>query len=142
MDINKLTIKAQEALSDAQNIAVTRGHQEVDVEHMALALLRQEDGLVPRIVERMGVRPAAVADALEQTLDKRPSVRGPGMEGQSIRISQRLGKSLALAEELAKRLQRRIRQRRAHFSPNLSAPPPRGAWATCAVNSAWIRKSS
>ena len=69
MDINKLTIKAQEALSDAQNIAVTRGHQEVDVEHMALALLRQEDGLVPRIVERMGVRPAAVADALEQTLD-------------------------------------------------------------------------
>ena len=104
MDINKLTIKAQEALSDAQNIAVTRGHQEVDVEHMALALLRQEDGLVPRIVERMGVRPAAVADALEQTLDKRPSVRGPGMEGQSIRISQRLGKSLALAEELAKRL--------------------------------------
>ena len=55
MDINKLTIKAQEALSDAQNIAVTRGHQEVDVEHMALALLRQEDGLVPRIVERIAV---------------------------------------------------------------------------------------
>ncbi len=104
MDINKLTIKAQEALSDAQNIAMTRGHQEVDVEHMALALLRQEDGLASRIVERMGVQPAAAANALEQTLDKRPSVRGPGTEGQGIRISQRLGKSLALAEELAKRL--------------------------------------
>ena len=50
MDINKFTIKAQEALSEAQNLANAREHQEVDVEHMALALLRQEDGLVPRIV--------------------------------------------------------------------------------------------
>ena len=104
MDINKFTIKAQEALSEAQNLANAREHQEVDVEHMALALLRQEDGLVPRIVERMGLAPAALASSLEQALGRRPGVRGPGMEGQGIRVSQRLAKSLALAEELARRL--------------------------------------
>ena len=46
MDMNKLTIKAQEALGAAQNLALTRGHQEVDAEHLALALLRQQEGLV------------------------------------------------------------------------------------------------
>ncbi|MCH5277941.1 MAG: AAA family ATPase, partial [Desulfovibrionaceae bacterium] len=104
MDINKLTIKAQEALSDAQNLAVTRGHQEVDAEHMALALLRQSDGLIPRIVERAGAQAPAMAKSLEQSLDKRPSVRGPGMEAQGVRLSQRLARGLALAEELARRL--------------------------------------
>ena len=42
MDMDKLTIKAREAFSDAQNTALTRDHQEVDVEHLALALLRQK----------------------------------------------------------------------------------------------------
>ena len=56
MDMNKLTIKAQEALGASQNLALTRGHQEVDAEHLALALLRQQDGLVPGIVKRMGFR--------------------------------------------------------------------------------------
>jgi ATP-dependent Clp protease ATP-binding subunit ClpB len=104
MDMDKLTIKAREAFGEAQNIAVTREHQEVDVEHLALALLSQDEGLIPRIVEHMGLQPRAVAQAVERSLARKPSVRGPGLEGQGVRISQRLGKSLALAEELAKRL--------------------------------------
>lgn len=104
MDLNKFTVKAQDALNDAQNLALGREHQEVDVEHLALALINQQEGLVPRIVERMGVQPGALAAALEQTLAKRPSVRGSGAEGRSIHITQRLAKALALAEELAKRL--------------------------------------
>ena len=54
-------MKAQEALGDAQNLALMRNHQEVDVEHLALALMRQKDGLVPGIVGRMGVRAEVVA---------------------------------------------------------------------------------
>ena len=49
MDMNRLTTKAQEALGAAQNLALTRGHQEVDAEHLALALLRQQEGLVPGV---------------------------------------------------------------------------------------------
>ena len=104
MDMNKLTIKAQEALGAAQNLALTRGHQEVDAEHLALALLRQQDGLVPGIVKRMGASVELMATEIEQALDKRPSVSGSGVDQQSIRITQRLGRALAQAEELARRL--------------------------------------
>ena len=47
MDMNKLTMKAQEALGDAQNIALMRNHQEVDVEHLALALCVRRTGSFP-----------------------------------------------------------------------------------------------
>ncbi|WP_298067043.1 ATP-dependent chaperone ClpB [uncultured Mailhella sp.] len=104
MDINKLTMKAQEAVQEAQNLALTRSHQEVDVEHLAHALLTQKDGLVPGIVERMGIKPVILAAELEQALDKRPSVTGPGVDSSSIRITQRLARALAQSEELARRL--------------------------------------
>ena len=104
MDMNKLTMKAQEALGDAQNIALMRNHQEVDVEHLALALLRQKDGLVPGILSRMNAKPEVIAAELEQSLDKRPSVTGSGVEQQTIRITQRLARALAQADELARRL--------------------------------------
>ncbi|MBQ3171098.1 MAG: type VI secretion system ATPase TssH, partial [Mailhella sp.] len=104
MDMNKLTIKAQEALGAAQNLALTRGHQEVDAEHLALALLRQQEGLVPGIVKRMGASVELMTAEIEQALDKRPSVSGSGVDQQSIRITQRLARALAQAEELARRL--------------------------------------
>ena len=54
MDINKFTEKAREAVTQAQSIAVGMGHQDIDSEHLALALIRQEQGIVPRILEQMG----------------------------------------------------------------------------------------
>ncbi len=104
MDINKCTIKVQEALRDAQNLALSRNHQEVDAEHLALALLQQKEGLVPSIVERLGLKPVLLVAELEQALDKRPSVTGPGVDASSIRITQRLARALAQAEDLARRL--------------------------------------
>ncbi len=104
MDMNKFTMKAQEALGEAQNIALMRNHQEVDVEHLALALLRQKDGLVPGILGRMNAKVEVVAAELEQALDKKPSVTGSGVDQQTIRITQRLARALAQSEELARRL--------------------------------------
>ena len=71
---------------------------------MALALVNQEDGFVPRVLERVGVAPKALVTALEAVLKKRPSVRGPGAEMGTITISQRVAKAIANAEALAKRL--------------------------------------
>ena len=104
MDINKFTQKSQEALSAAQGLAVQRGHQEVDVEHLALALVLQEQGFVGRVLERMNIQPVVVQSALEDVLKKRPQVRGGSTEMNKISITSRLAKVLADAEELAKRM--------------------------------------
>ncbi|OMQ06188.1 ATP-dependent chaperone ClpB [Lawsonia intracellularis] len=104
MDVNKLTQKSQEALSEAQRLSAQYGHQEVDVEHLALALTIQENGFVPRVLEQAKVHVKVVISALEEVLKKRPSVSGPGSEMGKITISQRLSKVIANAELLAKRL--------------------------------------
>ncbi len=72
MDPNQLTDKTREALHDAQTKALRYGHQEVDVEHLLLALLDQSDGLAPRLLERMGLPVDAVRAGLEDQLETRP----------------------------------------------------------------------
>jgi ATP-dependent Clp protease ATP-binding subunit ClpB len=104
MDMNKLTLKSQEALSGAQNIAVTMGHTEVDGEHLLLALLRQEGGLIPRLLTRMGVHPEEISEETERELSRRSRVTGPGVEPGTIRLSLRLSKLLVSAGEDAARM--------------------------------------
>ena len=104
MDINKFTDKAREAVTEAQSIAAGMGHQETDVEHLALALVRQENGIVPRILEQMGVQTRAFAVGMEEALRKRPSVSGPGMDPSKIMITQGLGKVLSDAEKESRRM--------------------------------------
>jgi len=105
MDINRFTQKSQEALQAAQAIAIQRGHQEIDGEHLLLALVRQEAGLVPRLLERLN-RPAdVIAAELERQLNKRPSVsHGPGGQQGQIAISMQTQRILVSAEQQAKRL--------------------------------------
>jgi ATP-dependent Clp protease ATP-binding subunit ClpB len=104
MDINKFTEKSQQAIAEAQSTAVRFGHQQVDVEHAALALVRQEQGLVPRLLERAGYKPDAFAAALEATLQKRPAVSGPGAAQGQIYVTQRLNQALVRAQDFARRL--------------------------------------
>jgi ATP-dependent Clp protease ATP-binding subunit ClpB len=91
-------------LSEAQKEAIRRGHQEVDNEHLLVALLNQENGLIPRILMKMDISAEALKDATERELERRTSVRGPGVEPGKIYISGRLSKILMTAEESAKRL--------------------------------------
>ncbi|MDY0261078.1 ATP-dependent chaperone ClpB [Syntrophotalea acetylenica] len=104
MDINKMTQKTQEALQSAQDIALKRGHVEVDGEHLLAALLEQQGGLVPRLLQKMNVQVPGLAAALRQELDRRPSVSGPGVEGGKIYVTQRLNRLLLKAEEEARHL--------------------------------------
>src|SRR5262245_3309373 len=104
MDINKLTQKTQDALDAAQALALQSGHQEVDSEHLLIELLRQEDGLVPRLLKRMDVAPEALEQALLAELDKRPKVSGPGYEQGKIYVARPLAKALTAAEQSAKRM--------------------------------------
>ncbi len=104
MDINKLTQKSQEALQNAQTKALRYGHQEVEAEHLLLALLEQPEGLVPRLLARMDVPTASLVAELERELSRRPSVSGPGVEAGKFYISNRLQKVMLRAEDEAKRL--------------------------------------
>src|SRR5215210_459689 len=104
MDINKLTQKSQEALQSAQTKALRYGHQEVDGEHLLLALLEQPKGLVPRLLARMEVPTEALKGELERSLSSRPKVSGPGIEAGKIYLTQRLQQILVRAEDEAKRL--------------------------------------
>ena len=104
MDFNKLTQKSQEAFTEAQNKAVSFGHVEVDGEHLLWALLEQPDGLVPRLLQRMDIRPEMVKSEVTAELDRIPRVSGPGVEAGKIYVSQRLSRILVAAENEAKRL--------------------------------------
>src|SRR5262249_21652706 len=104
MDMNRLTQKSQQAMQEAQSKALRYGHVEIDSEHLLLALLEQQDGLLPRLLTRMDVPVAALKSALEQALERRPRVSGPGVEPGKIYVTQRLQKLFVQAEDEAKRL--------------------------------------
>jgi ATP-dependent Clp protease ATP-binding subunit ClpB len=102
MDPNKLTEKTREALHDAQTKALRYGHQEVDVEHLLLALLDQPDGLIPRLLDRTGIVVEAVRTAVEDQLETRPRVSGAGT-GEP-HLGRSLGRLLDAATSEADRL--------------------------------------
>ena len=100
MDTSKFTQKTQEAVAAAQEQALRRHHQQIDAEHLALALIQQPDGLVPRLLEKIGIAPAAVEKALEEQLGKIPAVTGTG--GGQLYMSPRLGQFFIKAQDEAK----------------------------------------
>ena len=104
MDMNKFTLKSQEALQAAQTKAIRYGHMEVDGEHLLLALVEQADGLVPRLLQRMEVPVDAIEERLEEELERKPRVSGPGMEQGRVYITQRLNRLMVKAQEEAQRL--------------------------------------
>jgi len=101
MDMNKFTQKAQEAMMDAQNLAMRRNHQQVDAEHLMMALLRQENGLVPKVIEKSGVVPATLEQEVEKRLDAMPAVSGTGTSPGNVYITNRLNTLLLGAQDEA-----------------------------------------
>src|SRR5438067_4370610 len=104
MDLNKFTEKSQAALMEAQNIATRNQHQAVDVEHLLLALLEQEGGLVPRLFEKAKVAPDLLKAKLEEDLNRIPRVSGDAAAGQGVYVTQRLNKLFVKAQDEAKKL--------------------------------------
>ncbi len=76
MRLDKLTIKAQDAFSEAMDIASQRGHPEVAPLHLLAALINQEVGAVPSILQRLGVQPGQVSNQVDQAFESMPKVSG------------------------------------------------------------------
>ena len=104
MDLNQFTVKCQQALQEAQTKAIDFSHQEVDGEHLLLALVEQPEGLVPRLLQRMEIPVDAFQEQLMHALEKKPRISGPGTEPGKVYITQRLNKLLVQAQSAAKQL--------------------------------------
>jgi ATP-dependent Clp protease ATP-binding subunit ClpB len=101
MDLNRFTEKAQQAIAEAHKLAARWQQQQVDVEHLLLALLDQDKGLAPAILRKAGLSPEAVTIKLQREVEQQPRVSGTNVEP---RITQRFLRLLSLAEDEAKKL--------------------------------------
>jgi ATP-dependent Clp protease ATP-binding subunit ClpB len=97
--MDKLTIKAQEALQQAQALASQRGHQELTPEHLLHALLTQDQGIAGAVLRKLGADPDAIRAAVERSLDEQPQVRGATAD---VYVGRRLKNVLEEAERESK----------------------------------------
>ena len=104
MNAQKLTQKSMEALQQAQSLALEYQHMQIEPLHLAHALLSQENGLIPQLVAKMNVQPAALLQSVEKELQKMPGVSGPGREPDKIYVSRDTDRVLSEAEKDAQRM--------------------------------------
>jgi ATP-dependent Clp protease ATP-binding subunit ClpB len=104
MDIKRFTEKAQESLAAAQSRAERGGQQQVDVEHLLAALLDQDQGLAPAILQKAGANVDGLKRRVGQELERLPRVSGDGGRTDQVYVTGRLNRLLTQAEEEARRL--------------------------------------
>ncbi len=104
MDMNLFTQKSLEAIKTAELIAGEYNHMEIESEHLLMALITQESGVVGRILERLGKNALTIVDDLKREIERKPSVSGPGREQGKVYISNEVEKALNAAYKEAKKL--------------------------------------
>ncbi len=102
MNFDRYTQKAQEAVSQSQQVALEFGHQLVEPAHLLLALLRQQDGIVPALVTRISGSTAGLLEALNKDLESRPRVSG---SSSSLNLARTTAEVFNNAENIAKGMQ-------------------------------------
>jgi len=102
MDLNKLTEKSQDALRSAQTIAVQNSNNQLDIDHLFAALLRQEQGLVPSLLKKAGIPLDTLSLRVVQEIEKLPKVAGS--QPDNLYVTTRLTKLVADAEAEAKKM--------------------------------------
>src|SRR5947208_16985492 len=102
MQLDQLTLKAQAALQQAQQLAHRYSHQEMNGEHLLLAVVDQQDSLIPELLQKLGVALARLRQDLEQELARRHQVQGAGSADVvlSPSLTKRLESAAAKTEKL------------------------------------------
>ncbi len=103
MDLAKLTVMSRQALTDAQNHARRQSHHEVETWHLLYALLGQEQGIVPGLIEKLAITTSAVQLAVDRELERLPQVSG-SVDTSKIYVTQAVNEVLTRAEDEAKSL--------------------------------------
>ena len=102
MNLNQFTQKSVEAVQAAQQMASARQNQQIEQEHLLLALLEQKEGLIPQLIQKAGVEPAALRQKLTAAVERLPQVSGSGA-GQMY-LSRDLEQALNEAEKIAREM--------------------------------------
>lgn len=104
MNLQQLTLKSQEAVQNAQQLAVEKGQMQVDCEHLLWALVTQDEGLVPKFLSKLQVPVQAFRDRIEEEINRLPRISGPGREPGKIYVTERLERLLGEAYRESQRL--------------------------------------
>ncbi|AGK98236.1 ATP-dependent chaperone ClpB [Clostridium pasteurianum] len=102
MNVERLTTKVKQAINDSQLVAVRFNHQTIDSIHLFMALVSQEDGLIPNIFSKMGVDIQSLIRDIEGELDKMPKVLGEGAQSSSVYATRRFEEIFIKAEKISK----------------------------------------
>ena len=105
MNIDKMTLRVQEALNNASMLAVKFNHQQVELIHLLTALVEQEDGLIPNIFTKMGVNVKSINDDLNRVLGNMPKILGEGANSSGVYATRQIEEVLVKAEDLAKKFE-------------------------------------
>ncbi len=101
MQLEKFTMKSQEALQEAQSLAQSKGHQQIEPEHLLKVLLAQPEGIVPSVLRKMGVEIQAIEAEVDEAVNNLPQVSGAGLQiYMSPTLNQILEKAFAIADKM------------------------------------------
>ncbi len=103
MDLNRLTVMSRQAVTDAQAIARRLQHNEVETWHLLSALLTQENGIVPGLLDKLAITPSAVQLAVDRELERLPKVSG-SVDTSKVYVTQSMNEVFTKAEAEAKSL--------------------------------------
>ena len=104
LNTNNLTQKSMEAISTAQSIAVSYQNMNIEQQHILLALLQAEDGLIPQLIKKMGADASQLTRLTEQSTAGIPKVTGSGRDPEKVYVSPDVDKAFTAAEEKAKQM--------------------------------------
>ena len=101
MQLEKFTMKSQEALQEAQSLAQNKGHQQIEPEHLLKILLARPEGIVPSVLRKMGVEIQAIEAEVDEAVNNLPQVSGAGLQiYMSSTLNQILEKAFAIADKM------------------------------------------
>lgn len=101
MDFEKLTLKVQESVSEAQLTAVKYNHQQIDTIHLFFSIMTEDDGLIPNILGKMNINIKNLKSDISSTLDKMPKVLGEGAQSSNVYATRRFEEVFVKAESIA-----------------------------------------
>ena len=105
MNADKMTLRVQQSLNDAYEIAVKYNNQQLDIIHLFSALVNQKDGLIPNIFEKMGVNIDSLKRDIHVQIDRMPKVLGEAAQSSGVTATRRINEVLIKAEEISKQFE-------------------------------------
>ncbi len=105
MNVDRMTLRVQNALNEANLIAVKNNNQQMDVIHLFASLVEQQDGLIPNILNKMGVQVKSLENAINQAISRLPKVTASSGAESNVYITKKIQEVLIKADEISKKFE-------------------------------------